>query len=58
MHLAFNVDHVNFNEAKNKMSRMDIEYEIIDRGICLSLYFNDPDDNKLELTYWKLSLLD
>lgn len=56
MHLAFNVDHDNFDKAKVKLQSRGIEYEVIDRGICLSLYFNDPDHNKLELTYWKVNL--
>ncbi|MFB5661337.1 VOC family protein [Alteribacillus sp. HJP-4] len=56
MHLAFNVEDEKFDRMKHKFQNMDIKYEVIDRGVCLSLYFSDPDHNKLELTYWKVSL--
>ena len=49
-HLAFNVDLSEFEKAKAHLEQLGITYEFQDHTYFHSIYFNDPDGHKLELT--------
>ena len=53
-HIAFRVDHANFEAAQNHLKKLDIAFEFQDHGISHSIYFHDPDGHQLELTTYDL----
>jgi catechol 2,3-dioxygenase len=54
LHLAFRADARNFGAAQNELNRRGIKFEFEDHEISHSIYFRDPDDNKLEITTYDL----
>jgi catechol 2,3-dioxygenase-like lactoylglutathione lyase family enzyme len=54
-HVAFRVDHANFDAAQETLRQKEIEFEYQDHRIVHSIYFYDPDGHLIELTTYKLS---
>ena len=54
LHLAFRADARNFAAAQNELNRRGIKFEFEDHEISHSIYFRDPDDNRLEITTYEL----
>jgi catechol 2,3-dioxygenase-like lactoylglutathione lyase family enzyme len=50
LHLAFRVDRENFELAREDLRDVGIEFEQQHHGVAESIYFTDPDGNRLELT--------
>jgi catechol 2,3-dioxygenase-like lactoylglutathione lyase family enzyme len=49
-HLAFRVDRENFELAQEDLREAGIAFEFQDHGVSHSIYFEDPDGVRLELT--------
>lgn len=49
-HFAFNVTNENFEKAKKKLTKLNIEFEQQNHHFFESLYFKDPDDHIVEIT--------
>jgi catechol 2,3-dioxygenase-like lactoylglutathione lyase family enzyme len=49
-HIAFRVDRVNFEAAQTDLAGRGINFEFQDHGAAHSIYFEDPDGLRLELT--------
>lgn len=54
-HLAFRVDRVNFNAARETLRQKEITFEIQDHKVVHSIYFYDPDGHLIEITTYELS---
>ena len=54
LHLAFRADAGNFVAAQTELNRRGIKFEFEDHQISHSIYFRDPDDNRLEITTYEL----
>jgi catechol-2,3-dioxygenase len=54
LHLAFRADARHFAAAQNELNRRGIKFEFEDHEISHSIYFCDPDGNKLEITTYDL----
>jgi catechol 2,3-dioxygenase-like lactoylglutathione lyase family enzyme len=50
LHIALRVDRRNFEAAQEALSGAGIELQFSDHGIAHSIYFEDPDGYRLELT--------
>lgn len=53
-HLAFRANRANFEEAKAELERRGIEVHFEDHRISHSIYFNDPDGCRLEITTYEV----
>ena len=53
-HLAFRANRQNFLRAQDELKRRGIEFEFEDHEISHSIYFQDPDGHKLEITTYEL----
>lgn len=53
-HLAFRVDRVNFERAREAVGARGIQLEFYDHGAAHSLEFHDPDGHRLEITTYEL----
>ena len=49
-HFAFNVDAENFAKAKEHYDKLGLEYDIQDHIYFHSIYTQDPDGHRVELT--------
>lgn len=49
-HFAFNVDYDNFKIAQERLTQLGIAYEFKDHHYFHSIYFQDPDNHRVELT--------
>ena len=49
-HFAFNVNGDNFVKAQKRLKDLGINFDFQDHHYFHSIYFNDPDGNKVELT--------
>ena len=49
-HFAFNVTKSNFDKARKKFSKLNIEYSFQDHHYFHSIYTKDPDGHTVELT--------
>ncbi len=49
-HLAFRVSEASFAEVQAEMQRRGIPFEFQDHDIAHSIYFEDPDGYRLEIT--------
>jgi catechol-2,3-dioxygenase len=54
LHVAFRVDRESFEAAQEILRRRDIDFNFSDHGISHSIYFDDPDGHKLELTTYEV----
>ena len=54
LHLAFRTNRANFMKAQEELKRRDIEFDFQDHEISHSIYFEDPDGHKLEITTYEL----
>lgn len=48
--IAFAVDAVAFFDLITVLNARNIPFTVCDHDVSMSLYFSDPDDNKIELT--------
>jgi catechol 2,3-dioxygenase-like lactoylglutathione lyase family enzyme len=49
-HIAFRVNRVSFEAAREELTRRGVELRASDHGSAHSVYFTDPDGHRLELT--------
>lgn len=54
-HLAFRVDRKNFELAQQELQARGIEFEFQDHQVSHSIYFDDPDGHRLELTTYEFA---
>lgn len=54
-HFAFNVTQENFEKAKRKFTKMDIQFIQKDHHYFESIYLKDPDNHTVELTTIKVN---
>jgi catechol 2,3-dioxygenase-like lactoylglutathione lyase family enzyme len=54
LHIALRVDRRNFEAAQAALSAREIEYRFSDHGLSHSIYFEDPDRYRLELTTYEV----
>jgi catechol 2,3-dioxygenase-like lactoylglutathione lyase family enzyme len=50
LHIALRVDRANFEAAQTALSEAGIEFRFSDHALAHSIYFEDPDGYRLELT--------
>ncbi len=55
-HLAFRVDQASFGEVQAEMQRRAIPFEFQDHDIAHSIYFEDPDGHRLEITTYLVAV--
>jgi catechol 2,3-dioxygenase-like lactoylglutathione lyase family enzyme len=53
-HLAFRVDRAGFERAQEELRDRGIELEFMDHETAHSVYFQDPDGHRLEITTYEL----
>jgi catechol 2,3-dioxygenase-like lactoylglutathione lyase family enzyme len=54
LHLAFRASRKNFLAAQEELKQRGINFEFQDHEISHSIYFSDPDGQKLEITTYEL----
>lgn len=54
-HLAFRADAANFARAREALTRRGIAVEFQDHAIAHSIYFEDPDGHRLEITTYDVA---
>jgi catechol-2,3-dioxygenase len=54
LHVAFRVDREAFEAAQRELSERGIETSFSDHGASHSIYFEDPDGHRLELTTYEV----
>jgi catechol 2,3-dioxygenase-like lactoylglutathione lyase family enzyme len=54
LHVAFRVDREAFEAAQADLSERGIETSFSDHGASHSIYFEDPDGHRLELTTYEV----
>jgi catechol-2,3-dioxygenase len=54
LHVAFRVDRANFDAARAALTARGIQHRLEDHVVSHSLYFEDPDGHRLELTTYEL----
>jgi catechol 2,3-dioxygenase-like lactoylglutathione lyase family enzyme len=54
LHFAFRVDRDAFETAQAELTRRGIEFRFSDHGLAHSIYFDDPDGHRLELTTYEV----
>jgi catechol 2,3-dioxygenase-like lactoylglutathione lyase family enzyme len=54
LHVAFRVDREGFDAARAELSERGIETTFADHGAAHSIYFDDPDGHKVELTTYEV----
>lgn len=54
LHLAFRVDRANFDAAQAALTERGVRFEFQDHDVAHSIYFNDPDGHRLELTTYEV----
>ncbi|CAN5648694.1 N/A [soil metagenome] len=52
-HFAFRTDKGNFDQAQQHLNSKEISFRFMDHGVCRSIYFNDPDGYKVEITTYE-----
>jgi catechol 2,3-dioxygenase-like lactoylglutathione lyase family enzyme len=53
-HIAFRVDRGAFEAAQSELAGRGIEFRFSDHGSAHSIYFDDPDGHRLELTTYEV----
>ncbi len=54
LHIAFRVDREGFERARAELAERGLEVVFSDHDISHSIYFDDPDGHKLELTTYEV----
>ena len=54
LHLAMRANRKNFLAAQEELKRREIDFEFQDHEIAHSIYFRDPDGQRLEITTYEL----
>jgi catechol 2,3-dioxygenase-like lactoylglutathione lyase family enzyme len=54
LHLAFRTDREGFDAARADLAEREIDVSFSDHGACHSIYFEDPDGHRLELTTYEV----
>ena len=54
LHVAFRVDRAALEAAQSELSDRGIEFRFSDHGSAHSIYFEDPDGHRLELTTYEV----
>ena len=54
LHLAFRANRKSFRAAQEEFKQRGIQFEFQDHEISHSIYFSDPDGQKLEITTYDL----
>jgi catechol 2,3-dioxygenase-like lactoylglutathione lyase family enzyme len=54
LHIAFRVDRASFDAARQSLEAHGIRVEFQDHTVSHSIYFDDPDGHRLELTTYEL----
>jgi catechol 2,3-dioxygenase-like lactoylglutathione lyase family enzyme len=54
LHIAFRVSRQGFEEARASLKERGIDTSFSDHRIAYSLYFEDPDGHRLELTTYEV----
>jgi catechol 2,3-dioxygenase-like lactoylglutathione lyase family enzyme len=54
LHIAFRVDRQAFDAARAELAERGIEASFSDHGAAHSVYFEDPDGHRLELTTYEV----
>jgi catechol-2,3-dioxygenase len=54
LHFAFRVDGASLAEARNRLEGAGVAFEEQDHVVSRSLYFADPDGNRVELTTYEV----
>lgn len=54
LHFALRANRQNFKAAQEELKRRGIEFEFEDHEISHSIYFQDPDGHKIEITTYEL----
>jgi catechol 2,3-dioxygenase-like lactoylglutathione lyase family enzyme len=54
LHVAFRVDRAGFDAAQAELGERGIETRFADHGAAHSIYFDDPDGHKVELTTYEV----
>jgi len=49
-HVAFRVDRENFEHARARLRELGVRVEFEDHAVSHSIYFDDPDGHRLEIT--------
>lgn len=53
-HIAFRVDRANFEAAAESLRVRGLELEFQDHGLAHSVYFDDPDGHRIEITTYEI----
>jgi len=53
-HFAFRANRENFEKARKELQEHGIQFEFQDHKISYSIYFQDPDGYKVEITTYEL----
>jgi len=53
-HIAFRVDRASFDAARERLPERGVELRFSDHGQSHSVYFEDPDGHRLELTTYEV----
>jgi catechol 2,3-dioxygenase-like lactoylglutathione lyase family enzyme len=54
LHVAFRVDREGFEAARAELAERGLETSFSDHGAAHSIYFDDPDGHKVELTTYEV----
>jgi catechol 2,3-dioxygenase-like lactoylglutathione lyase family enzyme len=54
-HVAFRCDRLNFDRAREELSGRGLPFHFEDHTISHSIYFADPDGNRLEITTYEVA---
>ncbi len=54
LHLAFRANRKNFLAAQDELKQRGVRFEFQDHEISHSIYFQDPDGHRLEITTYEL----
>jgi catechol 2,3-dioxygenase-like lactoylglutathione lyase family enzyme len=54
LHIAFRVDRSAFEAARDELAERGVETSFSDHGAAHSIYFEDPDGHRLELTTYEV----
>ena len=53
-HFAFRTDRMNFQQAQAEFHDRGIEFEFEDHEVCHSIYIEDPDGHRVEITTYEI----